>query len=290
MTLLTGCGAGEVAPVHGRVEPVATTTAPSTPSSVFVASKTTLPVMSVNTQQASDSFVPAVGTVYQPPSSGDGTAAPFLVAMFASGEDCCSSFPGLRGPQVEWGFHRAVVQGRQGAVGRVGEGEIVVWTTPPTSQESDEAAVFGVGVSDAQLRRAADGTRANAHGANIVTAALPAGYHPVASGAVSVGVSALNGGFMVRYGNYSSYAQVETASGGDAFFALARATTAGHAAQIGGHQAWAGPAVVDGQSVQRYLWRDGEHVVAVEARGVKEEQLQQLVGSLRLEPLTRAVH
>jgi len=285
LSLATACGAG----IHGRADALPGLTTPGTPSTVFVASDIDLPVAAVEPQQA-PSYIRAVATIYQPSTARDDMTAPFLAAMFAPGEDCCLGFPGIRGPHVEEGFRSLHIQGRAGAVGRVGDGELVVWTTPPTSQESDEAAVLGDGVSDAQLRRAAAGTRASQDSASIVASALPAGYRPVARGPMNVDRSALGGGFMVRYGNNSSYLQVETASGGPALLALARATTGGRSVDIAGRTVWSGPALVDGAQIQRYIWRDGDEVVAVDAEGLPAEQVQHALASLRREPRAQAEH
>jgi hypothetical protein len=287
--LLAGaCGNAGITSVHGAADALPAAAVVKTPPSVFVASSISLPVMSVTARQPS-SYIRAVATVYQPSADGDGTATPLLAAMFAPGEDCCISFPGLRGVEVDPPFHGLHVQGRTGAIGKLGKDELVVWTTPATSQEADEAAVLGAGVTDAQVRRAAGGARADAHSASVAAAALPTGYRPVASGPIAIGADAMTGAFGVRYGNITAYLQVETAAGGADLFAMARATTAGQAVEIGGHPVWAGPAVGGDAQLQRYVWRDGGDVVAVDARGLPDQQVRAVIASLRREPTSQAL-
>jgi len=286
--LASACGAG-VSTVHGHSDELPPPTTAHAPASVFVADHIALPVMSVTDSQPG-SYVRAGATVYQPADQGDAIATPFLAAMFAPGEDCCSSFPGLQGPRVEHGFHGLRVQSRPGAVGSINDNELIVWTTPPTSQESDEAAVLAAGVTDAQVRRAAGGSRADEHGATIVASALPAGYRAVATGPINIGLGATAGGFAVRYGNTSASVLVETATGDDHLLAMARATMAGRHVQIAGHDAWVGPALIDDLPVQRYVWRTGHDIVAVDAQGVSADQVQQVIASLRREPKAQALH
>jgi hypothetical protein len=224
-------------------------------------------------------------TLYGDRTAPDPLSRPYVAVIFKEGSDAGPSLPGLAGPRVQPGFKRTSVQGRLAAYGHLAAADWIVWNTPPTSQETDQAAVLSSGTSRDETTRAAAGAHVNSSRAVIASAALPPGFTPLATGVIGTFGQLVPQAYEVRYDSTPGYVDVLTVNADAATETLLRLLTVGASpATINGHPGWRGrPLFADSasDSLTRYIWRQGTALAVVEVQPDNAIAVPQVLRSLK---------